>query len=169
MLAFKGDVLQDFLETHRCKALSLDSFFDLEQSGYKQIIRFMNDNGVIHYDQYGNVRLITIGEYNLVRDNGYYVTYKKLPESLINSFKEIYDDFQIVYKLNILKVIDSEDDRYRVKIFEFDGKCGEIIEDKETETVVINSGIDSVKFNGDLDKVSRAFGDEFAVAFVGGP
>lgn len=127
----------------------------------------MNDHGVIHYDQYGNIRLITVGEYNIIRDDGYYVTCKKLQESLIDSFKEVYDDFQVVYKLNILRVIDSEDDRYRVKIFEFDGKCGEIIEDKEAETAVINSGKDSVKFNGDLDKVSRVFGEEFAAAFIG--
>lgn len=164
---FKGDMLQNFFETHGCKALSFDSFFDTEQSGYKQIIRFMNEHGVIHHSWYGDIRLIAVGGYSIIRDNGYYVTCKKLPESLINSFKEIYDDFKVVYKLNILRVFDLEDNRYRVKIFEFDGKCGEIIENKETEEIVINSGRDSVRFNGDLDKVSRVFGEEFTAAFIG--
>lgn len=164
---FKGDALQDFLETHGCKALFFDSFFDLGQSGYKQAIRFMNERGVIHYGQYGNIRLITIGGYNLIKDEGYYITYSKLPESLLNSFKEIYDDFQVIYKLNILRVFESDDDCYKVRVFEFDGKCGEIIENKETEIIIINLGRDSVEFNGDLDKVSRVFGEEFASAFIG--
>ena len=162
---FKGDTLQKFFEKHECKALFFNSICDSDRLGHRQGIVFMNDHGIIYYDHENSIRLISVSGYNIVKDKGYYITCRKLPESLINSLKELCDDFQVVYKLNILTVMDSESYHCKVKMFEFDGKCGEIIEDKETGKIVINSGRDCVEFNGDLDIVSRIFGEEFAAAF----
>lgn len=125
----------------------------------------MNDYGAIYYDYEENLRLISVGGYDLIKDQDCYITSKKLPENLISSFKEVYGDFQVIYKLDILRVMDSKSKRCKVKLFRFNGKHGAIIKNKETGKIKINSGRDCVEFNGDLDKVSRIFGEEFASAF----
>lgn len=165
----KEDTLQKFLETSECKALFFDSHFDFNQYWFKQDIRFMNECGAIYYDYEKNLRLISIGGYDIVKDNGCYIAYRKLPESLIGSFKEAYGNFQVIYKLDILKVMDSKSKRCKVKVFRFNGKSGAIIKNKETGQIKIkiNLGIASVEFDDDLSKVSKVFEEEFASAFKG--
>jgi hypothetical protein len=163
---FKGDDLQDFLETYGSEALHFYSLYNAEKLGYKQRIKYLNDYGIIFYNSDGTPRLISVGGYTLIRDEDHYITHKTLPMSLVDSLKKAFDGFQVVYELDIQKIFDLEDGRYKVRVFKFNDKCGEIIEDiNKPGEITITLEEDSVVYDGYLDKVALIFREEFAAAF----
>lgn len=86
--------------------------------------------------------------------------------SLVDSLEKAFDDFQVVYELDIQKIFDLEDGRYKVRVFKFNDKCGEIIEDiNKPGEITITLEEDSVVYDGYLDKVALIFREEFAAAF----